>query len=99
VDNFKLLNFVNFNDIGSNPLNESAAFKKIRMFSKTFTANLVTIPNNFSDKYHKFSAFINNDLLFFDSLTYGFKRQHNYLNNSAITNNNSTFFDLNSSAK
>jgi hypothetical protein len=99
VDNFKLLNFLNLGDSGANPLNESTAFKRARMFSKTFNSNLVFLPNHFTNKYKQISNLFLNDNLFSDSLSYGLKRQHNFLTNSALSNNSSTFFDLKSSAK
>ena len=95
-DNYKTLNFLNFNDIGSNPLHESAAFKKVRMFSKFSSNNLIDPTFNFSSKY-KF--FFNNFLdknSFLQSTYPGIKRQHNFLNNSAMVGNYSTFFNLKS---
>ena len=43
LDNQKLFNFLDFNDIGSNTLKESMAFKKVRTISKTFNTNLITV--------------------------------------------------------
>jgi heme/copper-type cytochrome/quinol oxidase subunit 2 len=95
-DNYKLLNFYNFNDLGSSPVQEINAFKKIRMFSKTYTSNLNFIPNNFSSKYKLFSNLYNNDLSFSDSYLYGVKRQHNFLSSSSLLNNQSSFLNLKS---
>jgi len=99
VDNFKLLNFVNFNDSGANPLNESVAFKKTKTFSKTFSTNLVSLSPNFSTKYKTLTSYFKNDNVYLDSASLGMKRQHNFLNNSAISNNYSTFFTLHSTTK
>ena len=99
IDNNKLLNFLNFNDLGSNPLNEPVAFKKTRMTSKTYFNNLINPINNFNYKWKYFSNLIINDNLFNDSLYYGIKRQHNFLNNLSILNNQNTFFNLNSVQK
>lgn len=96
IDNYKLLNFLNFNDVGSNSTQEINAFKKIRMFSKTYTSNLVFIPNNYSSKYKNLSNLYINDLLFTDSYLYGLKRQHNFLSSNSILNNQTTFLNLNS---
>jgi hypothetical protein len=96
LDNFKTLNFLNFNDIGINTLNEANSFKKIKMFSKTFTSNLLFIPNDYSNKYKIFSNLFINDNIYVDSYLYGLKRQHNFLSTKSILNNNSTFFSLKS---
>ena len=96
LDNFSLINFFNFNDIGSNPLIESNAFQKIKTFSKTYTSNLNYIPNNFSLKYKKISNSYINDNFVYDSYLYGLKKQHNFLSNFSIFNNQNTFFNLNS---
>ncbi len=96
MDNYKLLNFLNFNDIGSNSIQEINAFKKIRMFSKTYTSNLIFVPNDFSNKYKNFSTLYINDSLYSDSYLYGIKRQHNFLSSNALLNNQSTFLNLSS---
>jgi hypothetical protein len=90
---------MNFSDIGRNPLKDSSAFKKIRMFSKTYTTNLVHTPSTFTDKYIKLNAlyFTENDLV--NSLNYGLKRQHNLTSLSATTNNYANFLDSSSSSK
>jgi len=97
IDNFKIINFLNFNDVGSNPLNESVAFKKTKTVCKHFTANLVGNSCNLTNKYKQLSFFFKNDNAYTDSLYFGIKRQHNFLTNSALTNNQSTFFDFKSS--
>jgi len=86
-DNYKLLNFFNFNDFGSSSIQEMNAFKKIRMFSKTYTSNLSFVPNNYSNKYKTLSSLYINDSIFTDSYLYGLKRQHNFLSTSAINFN------------
>jgi heme/copper-type cytochrome/quinol oxidase subunit 2 len=95
-DNYKLLNFINFNDIGSSNIQEINAFKKIRMFSKTYTSNLSFVPNNYSQKFKTLSNLYINDSSFTDSYLYGLKRQHNYLSSNALLNNQSTFVNMNS---
>lgn len=95
-DNYKLLNFINFSDIGSSGIQEMNAFKKIRMFSKTYTSNLSFVPNNYSQKFKMFSSLYFNDSSFTDSYLYGTKRQHNYLSSNSLLNNQSTFLNMNS---
>jgi hypothetical protein len=98
IDNFKLLNFLNFNDIGSNTLNESNAFKKIKMFSKTSFYNLFTNVNNYNNKFLNFSFYFDNNNNELESINYGIKRQQNYLIN-LNNNNHKTFFNNNSIEK
>lgn len=94
VDNYKILNFLNFSDIGTNVFNESALFKQTRMFSKIFHAPLFFVPNDFSLKYKVLSPLFETDNNFFDSYLYGLKRQHNFVSTKAVTNNFSTLFNL-----
>lgn len=96
IDNSKILNFLNFNDVGSNTLYEINAFKKIKMFSKTYTSDLNFSLNTFSAKYKKFSNLYINDNFFLDSYLYGLKRQQNFLPSSSILNSNMTFMNLES---
>lgn len=93
IDNYKLLNFLNFNDLGSSSTHEINAFKKIRMFSKIYTSNLSYIPNNFSFKYKSLSSLFINDSNITDSYLYGLKRQHNFLSSNSLLNNQSTFLN------
>ena len=93
VDNKKLLNFLNFNDIGSNTLYESNSFKKIRMFSKTYTSDLFFVNDKFSFKYKNLTGLYLNNNNFVDSYLYGTKRQHNFLPSISIFSNQSTFLN------
>lgn len=96
IDNFKLLNFLNFNDVGSNPLNETTAFKKIKMFSKVHSYNLIATPINLNSYFKKLNFFFSTENDYAVSLYLGLKRQHNFLNNSSLVNYSKTFFNLNS---
>jgi hypothetical protein len=87
---------LNFNDLGANATQEMNAFKRVRMFSKTFTSNLVYSPNTFSNKYKNLTHLYLNDTTYADSYLYGLKRQHNYLSINSLFNNNATFLNLNS---
>ena len=96
-DNNRILNFLNFNDIGSNALYESNAFKRIRMFSKNYTASLFTfLPNSYASKYKQISSYYINRSAYEDSSLYGLRRQHSYLNKLSLLNSNTTFLDVNS---
>ena len=99
INNFKTLNFLNFNEIGSNALNEPSAFKKIKMFSKTLSNKLINTPNNFNLKYKQFFFLNKNENFYLNSLNLGLKRQHNFLNNFSINNNYSTFFGFKNISK
>ncbi len=94
ADNYKILNFLNFSDIGTNVFHESSLFKQTRMFSKIFHSSLFFVSDNFSLKYKNFSPLFSTDNDFFDSYLYGLKRQHNFVSTKAITNNFSTLFNL-----
>jgi len=94
-----MFNFLNFNNIGASTLQESNAFKKVRMFSKSFTTNLVHTPTTFTDKYVKLNSLYFNDNDYNSSFVYGLKRQHNLMSSSATTNTYSTFLDKNSMIK
>ena len=99
LDNAKLFNFMNFKNIGIDNLKESSAFKKIRMYSKVYTTNLIHTPTTFTDKYIKLNSLYCNDNDFYNSANYGLKRQHNLTSISATTAINSTFLDQNSMNK
>ena len=93
LDNLKIFNFMNFDNIGASTLKESNAFKKIRTHSKVYTTNLVHTPSIFTDKYIKMSSLFNNENDLNTSINYGLKRQHNLTSVVATNNINSTFLD------
>lgn len=99
VDNAKILNFMNFDNIGANPLKASNAFKRIRSHSKVYTTNLVHTPSVFTDKYVKLNSLFVNENDLNNSSNYGLKRQHNLTSIAATTSINSTFLDRNSMSK
>ena len=99
VDNNKMFNFLNFKNIGVDTAKESNAFKKVRMFSKAYTTNLVSVPSEFSDKYVKLNSLYATENDFNDSLSYGLKRQHNLTSAAATSNNSSAFLDQRSMSK
>lgn len=99
VDNNKMFNFMNFDNIGARTAKESNAFKKIRTYSKVFNTNLVHTPSTFTNKYWQINSLYTNENVFADSLNYGLKRQHNLTSSSATTNTYSTFLDKNSMDK
>jgi hypothetical protein len=84
---------MNFNNIGANTLQESNAFKKVRMFSKVYTTNLVHTPSHFTNKYITINSLYSNENDFNTAFNYGLKRQHNLTSSSATTNTFSTFLD------
>jgi hypothetical protein len=92
-DNAKILNFTNFNDIGSNTLQASKAFKKIQKFSKTNNQDLFTNVSDFNSRYTRLTDlyYTNNNLV--DSNTYSTVRQHNFTSNLSTQNQPSTFLD------
>lgn len=98
-DNGKVLNHLNFNDIGVNTLKESQAFKKIRQSSKTFTTNLVLTPGTLIGKYNSLYDLYLKDSNTTDSINYGNMRQHNMTATLASTNVNRVSLDTISSIK
>jgi hypothetical protein len=99
LDHKKVLNFLNFQDIGSNNLNESSSFKKILTASKTFNSNLVSPITPFSSKYKKINQLQSSENLFNLSNNYGLTRQHNFLSLKSTTSQYSTFLDNKSFSK
>jgi len=93
VDNKKLFNFMNFDNIGARTSVKSNAFAQIRRASKTYTTNLVHTPSVFLAKYKQINALFENETKYADSLNYGLKRQHNLTASAATTSNNSNFLD------
>lgn len=89
----KTINFLNLNDSGVNKLQESNAFKKITLFSKTRFNDLFYL--NYNKKFQNINFFFlyssNNN--YFDNYLYGLKRQHNYLSLNSLFNNNFNFID------
>lgn len=85
-DNKNLVNFTDFNDIGSNKLKESSSFKKIFVSSKTLTSNLVNITESFLSKYKQLNNSYLTDSSFNLTNNYGLIRQHNLLNLKSINN-------------
>lgn len=99
LDNSSMLNFMDFDTIGSTTLRESEAFKKIRMYSKVYTTNLVHSSSNLTNKYNKLNALFFNENELTNSLNYGLKRQFNLTASDATTSIYSTFLDQKSMDK
>jgi hypothetical protein len=99
VDNNKVLDFINFNAIGSNLITGSNAFKKIQSASKSTSADLYNSTSDYTLKYNKINNLYLNDLNTQDSLFYGMKRQHEYASTSAVFNNSNSYLDNKSVSK
>lgn len=98
-DNKNILNFINFNNLGSSNLKSSSAFKKIQSASKSNPQDLFNSATDFSIKYSKLHDLYLNDLSTQDSLYYGNKRQHNYASVNTMTNGFNTLLDNTSVSK
>jgi heme/copper-type cytochrome/quinol oxidase subunit 2 len=96
TDNQKILNFLNFKEIGSNSLMNSMSFKKIQTFSKTNPQELFNTPSDFSLRYLKLAKLYINDSSITNSNSYGTIRQHNYSSSSSLSNQFVTSLDDNS---
>ena len=99
VDNNKVLDFVNFNSVGSNLVTGSNAFKKIQSASKSNPHDLYSNTTDYSLKYDKINNLYLTDVVSQDSLFYGIKRQHEYASTSSVLNNNNTHLDNTSVSK
>jgi len=93
LDNSNILNFINFNNLGSSTLSSSSAFKKIQFSTKTNPQNLFQSSDDFSLKYNKIYDLYLSDMNSQDNTSYGVSRQHNYSSSKSITNNFSTQLD------
>jgi len=94
IDNYKILNFLNFNDIGANGINESVAFKRSRAFSKITRTDSIPLLQTFSSKYKNLTLAYTDDYVFSDSHLYGLRRQHNFISSKATSANFPTFFSF-----
>ena len=95
-DNSKVVNFMNFNDIGSSTVKDSTAFKKIQYFSKTNPQSLFSNVSDFNLKYQKIANLYLNDTLPNNTPSYGTFRQHNYSSISSTTNSFNSLLDASS---
>ena len=98
-DNSRILNLMNFKDIGTDTLQASKAFKQIRASSRIYTTNLIHNPSYFTNKYIKFNNLFFNENDLINSNNFGLKRQHTLTSAAATTSINSTFLDRNSLSK
>ena len=74
VDNHKMFNFLNLNDVGARTSVRSSAFKKIRQNSKTFNTNLVHTPSTFMNRYTTINKLLANETKFLEASSYGLRR-------------------------
>ena len=99
TDNSKVLDFINFNTVGSNTVNNSTAFKKIQSASKSSSQSLFAAETDYSLKYNKLNNLYLTDYNSQDSLYYGIKRQHEYATTLACLNNAPSLLDNDSVQK
>jgi len=98
-DNKNILEFLDFNSLGSSTLTTSGAFKKIQLSSKFSSENLTNLTSEFSDRYNKVNNLYSGVDSSQDALYYGIKRQHNYTSRESLLNNTSGLIDKNSLTK
>lgn len=98
-DNNKILNFINFKNIGDNTINNANAFKKIQTSTKTNVNDLFNSSSDFSLKYNKINNLYLTDLQPQESLAYGIKRQHEYGSVTSLSNSSATCLDNKSVSK
>lgn len=92
-DNYKIINLLNFSDIGSNSLSESNSFKKIRILSKLRDSDLYLTNDKLSSKFHTFAKLSELDHSLCDSFTLGSKKQISFANSSNLVHNSSLSLD------
>jgi len=78
TDNSKILNFINFNNLGINTAKESVAFKQLQLSSKANPGTLFSTNTDYSVTYSKLTDLYLTDLLTQNSISYGTVRQHNF---------------------
>jgi len=98
-DNNKVLEFMNFNDLGSSSLTASSAFKKVQSASKANHASLFENSSDLSLKYNKIYDLYVREGGVQGSRGYGTVRQHNYGSKLTTTNNFNSLLDEVSAAK
>nr|ASY95747.1 Cox2 [Stylonychia lemnae] len=98
-ENAKLFNLFNFNDIGLNSLQESNAFKKIKIFSKIFSSDLHFQDSKFLNKFNKINSYLASDDSYINSSSLASKRQHNFLSSKTFINKPLTHLDVSSIKK
>ena len=84
-DKYQILNFNSYNDVGINTLYEINAFKKTRLFSKSHSENLFSTFDKFNIQFNNFNKLFTTSNSYFDSLSYGIKRQHNFVASQSAT--------------
>jgi hypothetical protein len=92
-DNKKLINFLNFSDLGLNNLKETNAFKKVHTISKSNKNNLNVITHNYSTSYKKLNQLTLNSKTYQLANNYSFVRQHNLLPLASTGVPGKTFLD------
>jgi len=98
-DNSRVLNLLNFKNIGTDNLQASLAFKQVRAHARIYTTNLTHNPSFLSNKYLKINNLYFNESDLVNSTNFGLKRQHNLTSTAATTSVNSTFLDSKSLSK
>jgi uncharacterized protein YejL (UPF0352 family) len=78
TDNSKILNFINFNNLGINTSKGSVAFKQIQLSSKANPGTLFSTNTDYSITYSKLTDLYLTDLLTQSNISYGTIRQHNF---------------------
>lgn len=99
TDNSKILNFINFNDLGESSLMASSAFKKIQSASKASHSTLFTDTGDMALKYNKIHDLYVTGGEVQEGRSYGINRQHNFTSKATTTNNFKSYLDDRSVAK
>jgi hypothetical protein len=92
-DNSKILNFIDFNSLGTNTLKEVSSFRNSKSSLKFDTGNNFESVTDYSMTYSKLSNNYINNLLSQNNYSCGSVRQHSYSPTKSTLNNSSTALD------
>ena len=92
-DNDKILNFINFNSLGTRTLKDVSAFRAPHFSSKSNLSNLFNSQTNYAISYSRLSNLYLNDVLLQDSANYTSTRQYHYPSKTSTESNYNLLVD------
>jgi hypothetical protein len=96
IDNYRMINFSAFHDVGIDHSEEANAFVNIHALSRSMNTNLIQLPLTNTNQYQYLSQQFYNDFLYPQAYLFGLYRQKNFISSYTILNNLTTFFDTTS---
>ena len=98
-DNAKILNFLNFNEIGASALQESNIFKKNSLFFKTNKNFLYSFYSKFDSVYVKLNKNFFNENTYLHSFSYHLKKQQTFFTKTNFFTDSNFFINKKSFSK